>query len=291
MLGKLIKYEFKATAKLFLLAYVALAVVALLNLVLFPLAVGDNPVGETLRAGTGIVPGGDSAVLNVAGVLTMVLYVLSAIGLIVVTFVVVIIRFYRNLLGDEGYLMFTLPVTISRQILSKLIVGTLWTVCSIAIVFVTFLVLLIRLDALEAVNDTLRTLSETGYPVGLWIASIVFTIILSALSGILQFYAAMAVGPRITDSRLGGSIVAYIVIYIITQVVTFAILLIFALISNLELFAQSAAENLTSVSAQAQLFDSVGFVILGSSVVSCVAIGTACYIFTHRMLKRNLNLG
>jgi hypothetical protein len=46
------------------------------------------------------------------------------------TLIVLIQRFYKNLLGDEGYLMFTLPVQSWSHILSKLAVSMLWTVVS-----------------------------------------------------------------------------------------------------------------------------------------------------------------
>lgn len=42
---------------------------------------------------------------------------------LVVTAVILIQRFYKNLLGSEGYLMFTLPVTVSQHLFSKTIIA------------------------------------------------------------------------------------------------------------------------------------------------------------------------
>ena len=41
-------------------------------------------------------------------------------------------RFSKNLLGDEGYLMFTLPASVSQHITAKLVVAVLLDVLSVA---------------------------------------------------------------------------------------------------------------------------------------------------------------
>lgn len=57
-------------------------------------------------------------------------------------FVSTVQRFYKNLLGREGYLMHTLPVTETQLILSKLITSMVWVLCSglVGIVCITVMV-------------------------------------------------------------------------------------------------------------------------------------------------------
>ena len=85
MLGKLLKYEFRATGRLFLPLYGALVIFALINALL--LSFREIP--------------------QLPAVLAMLVNILLAIAVFVVTFIVMIQRFYKNLLSDEGYLMFT----------------------------------------------------------------------------------------------------------------------------------------------------------------------------------------
>ena len=109
MLGKLMKYEFRATAIYFLPIYAMLILVSGLRYAVSLITEkfsGSYPVFSTFG-------------LSAA-------YFLLAFGLAVTTFVVIIIRFYKNLLGAEGYLMFTLPVSISQNILAKLIPAVVW---------------------------------------------------------------------------------------------------------------------------------------------------------------------
>ena len=122
MLGKLIKHEFKATAKL-LLPLLA-AVLALMG--------GFQVIFLVVKLLTGR---NDSHPL--VAVLFALFAVLAAFALLAMLAVIVIVavqRFYKNLLGDEGYLMFTLPATPGQQIFSKLLVSLVWSLMGIVVV-------------------------------------------------------------------------------------------------------------------------------------------------------------
>lgn len=55
----------------------------------------------------------------VFGVLPMILLVALYVAMGIFVLVFIIDRFYKGLLGNEGYLMFTLPVTSTAHIASK----------------------------------------------------------------------------------------------------------------------------------------------------------------------------
>ena len=102
MLGKLMKYELKACGRIFVPLYVAILVVAAI---------------------IGVFSNTES--FQVASILIFILMALF-IGLMVVTIVLIIQRFKKSLLEDEGYLMFTLPVSIKNLILSKYLTSYLY---------------------------------------------------------------------------------------------------------------------------------------------------------------------
>ena len=91
MLKKLTKHELYATGRIFLPIYAIMLLLSLINRVLFGIDNISRPL-NTLRG------------------FMVAAYVISIIATLVVTFVIMILRFYRNLMSDEGYLMFTLPV-------------------------------------------------------------------------------------------------------------------------------------------------------------------------------------
>ena len=117
MLGKLLKYELKATSRVFIPLYIAILVVSIVN-------------GLSLNL----------EILNIQGLATIVLMCLF-ISLFVITIVVTIQRFNKNLLKDEGYLMFTLPVSSKHLVLSKYLTSLIWTFLSFVVAFLSFTII------------------------------------------------------------------------------------------------------------------------------------------------------
>ena len=133
MLKQLLKYEFKATKSLYFGLYLALA---LLSVVL----------GVTFRQEHALA---HSTSFQNLEVILMIVYVSVILAIAVLCFVNTIRRFYKNLLGREGYLMHTLPVTETQLILSKLLTSMVWVLCSglVGIVCITGMVSIGVLDA------------------------------------------------------------------------------------------------------------------------------------------------
>lgn len=126
MLKQLLKYEFKATKRLYFGLYLALA---LLSVVL----------GVTSRQKHALA---HSTSFQNLEVILMIVYVSVILAIAVLCFVNTIQRFYQNLLGQEGYLMHTLPVNENQLILSKLLTSMVWVLCSglVGIVCITVMV-------------------------------------------------------------------------------------------------------------------------------------------------------
>ena len=132
MLKQLLKYEFKATKSLYFGLYLALA---LLSVVL----------GVSFRQEHALA---HSTSFQNLEVILMVLYLSVIFAIAVLCFVSTVQRFYKNLLGREGYLMHTLPVTETQLILSKLLTSMVWVLCSglVGIVCITGMVSIGVLD-------------------------------------------------------------------------------------------------------------------------------------------------
>ena len=111
MLAKLLKYEFKATARLFIPLYIALITFTLINRVVNTVESVQKAIGINIK--------------TILSVISMVGYVVLIISISAITLIIMVQRFYKNLLGDEGYLMFTLPVKTWQNVLNKLIFAVL----------------------------------------------------------------------------------------------------------------------------------------------------------------------
>ena len=101
---KLLKYEWKACARTCLPLYGVLILMSVISRILY------------------VIPKNASLAFMLPAISSM-LYMCVMVATFVVTAVILIQRFYKNLLGSEGYLMFTLPVTVSQHLLSKTIIA------------------------------------------------------------------------------------------------------------------------------------------------------------------------
>ena len=114
MLSKLLRHEFRATGRIMLPVY-ALLLVSCGGCTLFGRLLGRYP---------------ESTVLSVVQTVFATLFGVTTFGMLLLTLVLMVYRFYKNLMTDEGYLMFTLPVSRSQLIWSKLLVALVWSVLS-----------------------------------------------------------------------------------------------------------------------------------------------------------------
>ncbi len=107
MLRKLIKYDMRYIGRIVPWVYLsAIAVALLMSLLLFL---------------TSLEP----ELAFLAGITALPYFLV--IGIISISgFIMIAIRVYKNLYSDEGYLTFTLPVTMKQQILSKVFSGAIW---------------------------------------------------------------------------------------------------------------------------------------------------------------------
>lgn len=204
MLKQLLKYEFKATKRLYFGLYLALA---LLSVVL----------GVTFRQEHALA---HSTSFQNLQVILMIVYVSVILAIAVLCFVNTIQRFYQNLLGREGYLMHTLPVTETQLILSKLLTSMVWVLCS-GLVGVVCITVMVSIGVLDA--EVLGTLSwdrwkqlwqmlyeELGAE--FWVA-MVWTILINLArlaSLILCVYAACMIAHQFKKQTMVAGILAFI---------------------------------------------------------------------------------
>lgn len=131
-----------------------------------------------------------------------------AVAVAVVSVMTIVTRFTRNLLGREGYLMHTLPVTESQLILSKLISSVVWMLCSSIVGIFSFAVMLLALSlnsaALQQLPELWQKVVEifreifrmTGSSGWLWLVFETLNGLVALVSSILCIYAACMIGHQ-----------------------------------------------------------------------------------------------
>lgn len=260
MLRKLVKYELKATLRLLIPLYLILLIISIINRIVFSMNGYDGQ-------------------FNIIGQFFMVTYITSIFGVTITTLIYMVVRFYRNLLTDEGYLMFTLPAKTHELITSKLLVTLLWTIISIAAVLVSTFIVFATPDSinftLEGIRGGIGAFNrEVGGSWVLVLVEFILTILLGIVAKILMVYASIAIGQLFSKHKIIGSFVAYIAIYTIIQ------FLMMILIIPIGLFMSNKPIEAWILP---QLFFPITLVIL--------AVGSVGFYFvTNYIFKRKLNL-
>lgn len=204
MLGKLLKYELKASGRTFIPLYIAILVVAIFN---------------------GIFMNTDIFQIKGIGILIL-MSLFMALG--VLTIVVTIQRFRKNLLGDEGYLMFTLPVSTSSLILSKCITALIYAILSFIVAIFTFGMLVLFSASgihLPEFLDFFNTVFTRGSEYFLDVVLFLVTMLISYSSFILLLYTSISMGQltRFNKHRNVVAFVSFIAINIVISSIGSAI--------------------------------------------------------------------
>lgn len=267
MLGKLLKYETKATARSFLPIYIAIFLFALVNRLINPLQKVGNEFGTTIEGFN---------FFNMMRMISMFVYFALIVAVIAMTFIIIIQRFYKNLLGDEGYLMFTLPVKPWQHIISKLLVSMLWIILSFVIIICSVLIL-VNVDNLFGELGGIINSARAFFGDTILILMPVSALILSAYF-IMTVYNALSIGHLFTKHKILASFGAYIGIYIAAQIV-------------FTIFAFALANKLLIPLAQSTVPLPSNIVTLITSLTTLYAVlGVANFVVANVILNRKLNL-
>lgn len=205
MLGKLCKYEFQSVARTLVPLYIGTLLLALLN-------------GLAMRFDFNFFTG-------------LMILALSAFGIaiFVVTLVLIIQRFWNNLLKDEGYLMFTLPVSSYQLVASKLISALVWSILGALVGLLSILAWFVPLN-IEMVAEFFRNFSDYFSQIRIYLAQaniniyfaffrICLSVLLAMLAEVQMLYFSMSVGqlPVFSRYRVGASFITFILTNFVCQ--------------------------------------------------------------------------
>ena len=253
MLFKLLKYDFRAMWKQFSLIWGAALALALVNrFVLFR---------DT-----------DNAILSEDG-LFMLAFVAVIVAMFVIAVIFVVNRFSKGLLGNEGYLMHTLPVRPWQLVTSKLICGVVtWVGCGVVAFISPVLMLPLNLpDLLQFPfwSDIFRGIMK--HP-GMLVLMAEFCMVFLSFIVLLvaSMYLAMAVGHLFSRHRRLISIASFIGLYVLVgnvydQVFSYRIV--------------RALTNAASVNAYGSMLVAIAIML----IPAIVFLAVTCWILEHKL--------
>lgn len=266
MLRKLIKHEFRATAR----------VMGPLFLIILVLALTANLSLHFLLDAHGFFP-------NLMGGLLLFAFGIGMAALVIISIVLMVERFRANLMGDEGYVMFTLPVSGHQLVWSKIIVSTVWFIATVLVEALAMLVCFFNLDLLREIFssafflralETIKALvAEFGLNLPLMATELIVLALLFCTVLCLEFYAAIALGHSFANHKSAWSVLFFFAFQFVSQLAS-------GLFLNTDFF--SGLFNIGGMNSFHQLM----------SILICMELisGGIFYAVTTVTLKKRLNL-
>lgn len=269
MLGKLLKHDFKALFRNYSLLFAVLLLVTLLYKVCL------------------LLP--KNIVLNFTNGLMGALYVIVILGCLFGAAVINIVRFYKNLVTDEGYLTFTLPVS-SRQIVASKLISTLVmdVLMAVAVLLSTFVLrsnLPVLAEMYQSIEEALHQIANSAE----WRTLAVSVVGYSTLACIytqMGAFTAVAIGQTNRTHKIAAGVGAYALIYFITQCVMGVVVLLWAL--QFHLYNTNIVITNFEVTPIELLHAASGLFFIVGAVV--VVLGVACFFLTDYLFTKKLNL-
>lgn len=252
MLWKLLKYDFRAMWKQFSLIWGAALALALVN-------------RFTLFQDT------DNAILSEDG-LFMFAFICVIVAMFVIAVIFVVNRFSKGLLGDEGYLMHTLPVRPRQLVLSKLICGTVtWVGCGVVALLSPVLMVpfnlpdLLQFPWLTALRGLMKHPDMLVLMAEFCLVILAFLVLLIA-----AMYLSMAVGHLFSRHRRLISVAAFIGLYVL-------IANVYSRVFSYR-FVQSLLDR-TTANAYGAMFTASATMLIPAAVF----LAAVCWILEHRL--------
>lgn len=280
MLRKLLKYELKATSRIFLPMYGLLLLFSIAMLIMFQNTSGTTPM----------------AILQL---LIGIGYTVLVTAIFVMTIVISIQRFNRNLLGHEGYLSLTLPTTIAQHIWAKLLISCLWVILSCVALVISIIIMSANDNMTRVLSSIFSSIGKATQMYGgsVWAMgfSLLAVIVTCLLQCILGVYMAISVGSLCPKHRVLTGIGAYTLGGIIQGTAGYFLFKGFDRATSADgilagwFQTLSVSDNISQVEIDIREMHMFS-IALGSTAIFFLVFCAIFFVITHQILKNHLNL-
>lgn len=271
MLGKLIKNEFKATYKMFVMLFSSLVILTLLTrfCIYIPF---------------------ENTVFKIMTVILTIVYVAAMAFMSLLSLVLVIKRFYQNMLRDQGYLTHTLPVKMWQHLIAKVVTYAVWIMSSIlAMLLSLYLFFVGKPKFTRGMNRFIKEFKDMmSYPkMSIVLVLLILLIIAQIFVNVLNFMASLSLGQIFVKHKILGSIVFY---FFLNYVMGFITSLVMMVIPDFTTKMNNIENEITSVK---QMVDSVANPMIAYFLIMLILqifMAVVYFVISNYMLSKKLNL-
>lgn len=270
MLGKLMKYEWKATWKLLVPLDAFIVLMSILAFATVRLSFFDS----------------DNGVVIMTGFIMIITYLLSMLVIAVGTIIFLVYRFYKSVYGDEGYLLHTLPVDKHHIIIAKAVVSASWLILNTVIIYFSIVLLFSAgtevIESFTGGFDYYVNIMSGNY---FYDRAGVFAVIMSLITSffamiarILKVSACISLGQLSSNHKVLASIAFYYGIYFVQRML------------NVIYYAMAALVMKSSVNPYLGYSVSHSGPVWAFNLITSLIYCVVFYYLTWYVMEKKLNL-
>lgn len=227
MLGKLVKYEWKNTAKVCGSLILFLVIMTTVSCLFFCLpSISDFLLGGS---SSGFTP------MLILKIMLLVLYIFAMIGVVYGAFIYLGVHFFKSMYSDEGYLTHTLPVSSHQLLISKTFVAGIWYLLITVVMLLSMVALILTIggkvmsyegmnifEELAASWDDIIRAIESVLGIGIVGESLLYLlqIIIGAFCSMTILFGAITIGQLSSKHKVMMSTISYFAITVALQIIT-----------------------------------------------------------------------
>lgn len=270
MLGKLIKHEFRATRRNF---SILLAVMLGITLLMKPLF--------WIRQG---MMDSDEIQVTVTEFLVIWAFFMMISILTTAAEVMIAIRYYQSMTCDEAYLTFTLPVTPTQIIWSKVLVGGIWY---FTVFLISILCIVLAFAGTPFIQNVWPLFSDLMKEISVdMFAAWGLELILAILSRMMLLICVIGIGQLFGKYRFLGSIGSYFIINVIMTILLFVV----GVSTGIIVFSYTEMDTMEMEQLLVQNPDNQaiwGFIL---NMVYALILGCGSFLGARHIFSKKLNL-
>lgn len=260
MLKQLLKYDFRSTGRILIPTYctfMGITIVSYLTNTIFVSFLKDSPVTDIIAA------------------IAFIILILGMSILPMLTLIVLVVDFYKNMVGKGGYLTYTLPTQPHTIMLSKIIMTALWEFIAVILVAISVFVIVCS-PQMQAEISLIPQDAEFILSVRFW-CILVFGMLVALTSEALIWYFSISLASLFQKHKVIMSFVFYFVSDMTIQI----LLMIMGFLAGfLAGFFGVTSDSIENMGAEMELFLTlVGIVYLFVGIIGSVV---ACRIFDKK---------
>lgn len=230
----------------------------------------------------------DTVAFEAISTSVIVILVLASLAGTATALIVGVKRFYQHLFTREGYLSFTLPVSVTQHLWVKLLVAIMFQLISYVVVALAFCIATsgeLLYEIIEAAKYLINQvyMHTEDVHMNLYIVEVTIMFLVSLIYSMMVFYSCITIGQRAKKNRVLMAVVVYFIYYAITQTFGTVFTVVMGILAGTPLYD-------TAIQLIENNLYAFFHCLFGGYTILMAGLSTILFLVCRRIMSKKLNL-